>query len=299
MTTTASYSPEPTLSRRCSTETIFNAKARIIDPSWSRRCSTETIFSIQGRETDFVRDTSDTEWGSDEQGVEFEPVTDTDEPLAGDTSELSENEIITTKVVEVVVGDDGELQLADTECTDSSSDSELDLHDYWSCAHCRAPNNNPLYRYCQKCFNVRKNLFPPRPRPKHKRKASAEPADALRPLSQDSGVDSLAGSQVSAGLKRRAGSEDRLAKRSRRDSDSDAERSDGAGPVAPARRSASEPAPDACVVCVSQPKTGVFAHGRIAHICCCYTCAVKIWKRAGRCPVCNCKVSNVLRAVVM
>ncbi|XP_047530915.1 E3 ubiquitin-protein ligase Mdm2-like [Vanessa atalanta] len=259
MTTTASYSPEPTLSRRCSTETIFNSKARIIDPSWSRRCSTETIFSIQGRETDFVRDTSDTEWGSDEQGVEFEPVTDTDEPLAGDSSELSENEIITTKVVEVVVGDDGELQLADSECTDSSSDSELDLHDYWSCAHCRAPNNNPLYRYCQKCFNVRKNFFPPRPRPKrkHKRKASAEPA-CPRTLSQDSGVDSLGGSQ----------------------------------------RSASEPG-DACVVCVSQPKTGVFAHGRIAHICCCYTCAVKIWKRAGRCPVCNCRVSNVLRAVVM
>nr|XP_026488688.1 E3 ubiquitin-protein ligase Mdm2-like isoform X2 [Vanessa tameamea] len=287
---------EPTLSRRCSTETIFNSKARIIDPSWSRRCSTETIFSIQGRETDFVRDTSDTEWGSDEQGVEFEPVTDTDEPLAGDSSELSENEIITTKVVEVVVGDDGELQLADSECTDSSSDSELDLHDYWSCAHCRAPNNNPLYRYCQKCFNVRKNFFPPRPRPKrkHKRKASAEPA-CPRTLSQDSGVDSLGGSQGSADLGRRAGSEERPAKRARRDS--------GAGrpadePVAPARRSASEPG-DACVVCVSQPKTGVFAHGRIAHICCCYTCAVKIWKRAGRCPVCNCRVSNVLRAVVM
>ncbi|XP_046978137.1 E3 ubiquitin-protein ligase Mdm2-like isoform X3 [Vanessa cardui] len=270
---------EPTLSRRCSTETIFNSKARIIDPSWSRRCSTETIFSIQGRETDFVRDTSDTEWGSDGQGVEFEPVTDTDEPLAGDSSELSENEIITTKVVEVVVGDDGELQLADAEGTDSSSDSELDLHDYWSCAHCRAPNNNPLYRYCQKCFNVRKNFFPPRPRPKrkHKRKASEELA-CPRTLSQDSGVDSLGGSQGSAGP------EERPAKRARLESGADG---------------AAGPAGDACVVCVSQPKTGVFAHGRIAHICCCYTCAVKIWKRAGRCPVCNCKVSNVLRAVVM
>lgn len=37
---------------------------------------------------DFVRDTSDTEWCSDEQGVEFEPVTEPEEEGAfiGDTS---------------------------------------------------------------------------------------------------------------------------------------------------------------------------------------------------------------------
>lgn len=54
-----------------------------------------------------------------------------------------------------------------------------------------------------------------------------------------------------------------------------------------------------CIVCVSEPKSGVFVHGRIAHICCCYKCAVKVWCKAKRCPVCNCRVSNVLRAVVM
>lgn len=54
-----------------------------------------------------------------------------------------------------------------------------------------------------------------------------------------------------------------------------------------------------CVICITEPKSGVFVHGRIAHICCCYKCAVKVWAKAKRCPICNCKVSNVLKAVVM
>lgn len=56
---------------------------------------------------------------------------------------------------------------------------------------------------------------------------------------------------------------------------------------------------DLCVICISEPKSGVFVHGRIAHICCCYKCAVKVWAKAKRCPICNCRVSNVLKAVVM
>ncbi|GBP54098.1 Mariner Mos1 transposase [Eumeta japonica] len=44
-----------------------------------------------------------------------------------------------------------------------------------------------------------------------------------------------------------------------------------------------------CIVCFTKPKSGVFVHGRIAHICCCYKCAVKIWTQLKRCPVCNSK----------
>ncbi|VVC87092.1 unnamed protein product [Leptidea sinapis] len=124
--------------------------------SCSRRCSTETIFSIQGKETDFVRDTSDTEWYSSDFG-ELEPVSSEPEdeaPFTADT-DTTDNEIISTKVIEVSVGDDGELQFADSEQTDSEgSDSEMDLYDYWLCAQCRAENNNPLYRYCEKCFKT-------------------------------------------------------------------------------------------------------------------------------------------------
>ncbi|CAK1541932.1 unnamed protein product [Leptosia nina] len=346
--------------------------------SWSRRCSTETIFSIQGKETDFVRDTSDTEFGSDADR-EFEPVTEPEVEglLSGASSGHSDSEIISTKVIEVSVGDDGELQLADSEeTTNDGSDTEIDLHDYWLCAQCRAENNNPLYRYCQKCFKVRKDFFPPRPkrktrrhnrfetntsRPRSQQSDSApEPApDSLpeppsradqanapervpRTLSQDSGVESAFNSQelsqdtaksdslnviLGRKLKRRAESADRNEKRvkigySESDSDSDTDKSDEVKPIV---KTVSDPAltvdsidvalskkalvntlkekleakDDLCIVCYSEPKSGVFVHGRIAHICCCYKCAVKVWAKAKRCPICNCKVSNVLKAVVM
>ncbi|XP_059045638.1 E3 ubiquitin-protein ligase Mdm2-like [Achroia grisella] len=64
-------------------------------------------------------------------------------------------------------------------------------------------------------------------------------------------------------------------------------------------RSKDDDSKDLCIICYVRPKSGVFAHGRVAHICCCYKCAVKVWSTSKRCPVCNCKVSNVLRAVVM
>ncbi|CAG4928786.1 unnamed protein product [Colias eurytheme] len=352
------------------------------EPSWSRRCSTETIFSIQGKETDFVRDTSDTELGSDAER-EFEPATESEDdgPIGCESSGQSDNEIITTKVIEVSVGDDGELQFADSEQTDSDgSDSEMDLYDYWLCAQCRAENNNPLYRYCEKCFKVRKNFFPPRPKRKSRRNNrldtdlqtfsqesgisaktvpdtdilpvkehlpdsqsvpdtypiqdtdTADPERFARTLSQDSGVESAFNSQESCQervksvpnvilgrRKRRADSVDRNNKRIRTDytdSESDASVAD----VQPIVKMVSDPAltidnnilptdvllkdkleakDDMCIVCFAEPKSGVFVHGRIAHICCCYKCAVKVWAKAKRCPVCNCKVSNVLKAVVM
>lgn len=53
-----------------------------------------------------------------------------------------------------------------------------------------------------------------------------------------------------------------------------------------------------CIICLSQPKNGVFVHSRFLHSCCCYKCAVKIWTKCKRCPVCNCKVKNVMKLYV-
>ncbi|KPJ05115.1 E3 ubiquitin-protein ligase Mdm2 [Papilio xuthus] len=393
---------------------------------------------------DIVRDTSDTEWASseEERDVEYEPVTEPedDAPLSWQSSSGSDNEIITTKVIEVSMRDDGDLVFADSEQTESNgSDSEIDLHDYWYCAQCLARNNNPLYRYCEKCFKtspqlellpqsidlqigpitsgngllqeispdydkgsypvmiglnivmsangwrknnskfvkVRKNFFPPRPKRKHKRNSlerdntridpdintkdedivvSRIDSDNMARLSQDSGVESLGiisassqelGPSEGVGLsadnevksetslsqnvilnrrKRRAESADRRDKRMKVDySDSESD-SDSETKVKPLVKMVSDPSlsiqeidsvklskkaiinsikenldgdDNMCIICFSKPKSGVFVHGRIAHICCCYNCAVKVWAKAKRCPVCNCKVSNVLKAVVM
>ena len=50
-----------------------------------------------------------------------------------------------------------------------------------------------------------------------------------------------------------------------------------------------------CITCEFEEKSAVFVHGRVAHICCCYKCALKVWARTKRCPLCNRKVSNVLQ----
>lgn len=50
-----------------------------------------------------------------------------------------------------------------------------------------------------------------------------------------------------------------------------------------------------CIICNISPKNGIFLHGKIAHMCCCYKCAMKTWRISKRCPICNCKVKNVVK----
>lgn len=53
-----------------------------------------------------------------------------------------------------------------------------------------------------------------------------------------------------------------------------------------------------CIICVSEPKDSAFVHARSLHISCCYKCAIKVWNKKKRCPICNCKVKNVLKCYV-
>lgn len=63
-----------------------------------------------------------------------------------------------------------------------------------------------------------------------------------------------------------------------------------------AKRCASLPAhKELCIMCNENPKNSIFLHGRIAHMCCCYKCAMRTWGMNKRCPVCNCKVRNVVK----
>lgn len=53
-----------------------------------------------------------------------------------------------------------------------------------------------------------------------------------------------------------------------------------------------------CIICVNAPKDSAFVHTRTVHISCCYRCAIKVWNKKKRCPICNCKVKNVLKCYV-
>lgn len=45
--------------------------------------------------------------------------------------------------------------LADTEESDGPTDVELGRADYWTCVKCKNRQNNPMYRYCEKCYQVK------------------------------------------------------------------------------------------------------------------------------------------------
>lgn len=158
-------------------------------------------------------------------------------------------------------------------------------------------------------------MFPPRPKRRKGKKCDKRPGQGSRPLSPDSGVAStlsqeLQSSQLTNTDTLNINSDDR--DRVRSDSELEPEAKRRRVQVEPLVKAMSDPAvmldtaaaddgraSELCIMCCSEPKSGVFVHGRIAHICCCYKCALKVWSTVKRCPVCNCKVNNVLRAVVM
>lgn len=53
-----------------------------------------------------------------------------------------------------------------------------------------------------------------------------------------------------------------------------------------------------CRFCMVNPKNGVFVHNKCLHLCCCYKCAVKVWKKRKSCPICNGKIKSVTKLFV-
>ncbi|XP_044756085.1 uncharacterized protein LOC123314796 isoform X3 [Coccinella septempunctata] len=166
---------------------------------------TESVNSFQEVETDLVRDSSDTEhFGSEyEVEIEYEVESSSEVDLNSllDTSGDSDIEQDMFMAAAAAICDSSfEKWVTDGEDSDitSSEDTSFNRTDFWTCVKCKSPKNNPLYHYCEKCFQDRKTLFPPRPRPKKPKKSkTTEPPvelDALRSclkgLSQDSGIGS-------------------------------------------------------------------------------------------------------------
>jgi len=54
-----------------------------------------------------------------------------------------------------------------------------------------------------------------------------------------------------------------------------------------------------CNICYIMPKNGVFNHGKIGHIYCCYSCAKKLWRKSNKCPLCNVKIKFVTKMIVV
>ncbi|XP_066256843.1 E3 ubiquitin-protein ligase Mdm2-like isoform X4 [Euwallacea similis] len=170
---------------------------------------TESVCSLQAKDTDFVKDTSDTESKSssnsgDEYEVEVEY--DVDSLSENDDIEISttDSERMMLAAAAAAICDRSlEAWITDAEDSDSTSLEEPSVgrSDFSTCVQCKGENLNPLYRYCEKCFQDRKKYFPPRPRRRRRKKPqTSEPSQesvkldmlkyCLSGLSQDSGVSS-------------------------------------------------------------------------------------------------------------
>ncbi|XP_070492764.1 dentin sialophosphoprotein-like [Chironomus tepperi] len=164
--------------------------------------------SFHNQETDVCKDSTDDDFSdtsSKTEGyavldVEYEVASSSDEDNS-DNSSISSGtdeftlEAATTAFYEfnaLVNGqlldddDSDEFILADTEDdTDGSIDLELGQADYWKCVKCNNRQNNPLYRYCEKCYQVRKSLFPPRPKKLRKTRTTPNRKRKMAQPSQD------------------------------------------------------------------------------------------------------------------
>ncbi|XP_012268302.1 E3 ubiquitin-protein ligase Mdm2-like [Athalia rosae] len=352
----------------------------------------ESVYSVQDKETDYVADTSDTStntWlSSSDAGdlslhVEYEvaSLSEGPNPFDNDESSSGVSDIVTMGVLTFC---DSDLGLADNSNDSRSSvDSEIGTADYWTCVQCNTKNNNPLFRYCEKCYQIRKNFFPPRPKwRKRKRHIESEggssqisdrhPKQEL--TSADSGLGSSQDSKCSLTLdinldaitmpgNETAGSlmpenttdtvdgkcseSTPALKTNLKEKNDDRTHCDqvdvcagylntssGVGPNTDGLPSSQDDAPSTgtaasdgdtsfitnetlkhrdklreavdttrvesdsklCITCTAAPKNGAFVHGAVTHICCCYRCAVKVWSKTKRCPICNRRVTNVLKA---
>ncbi|XP_033214976.1 E3 ubiquitin-protein ligase Mdm2-like isoform X2 [Belonocnema kinseyi] len=140
----------------------------------------ESIYTVQGNETEFVQDTSDTSthsWNTDSSDddisvrLEFEVASHSEEdnPMLNATSSSDPEDIVTMGVLAALYNETDMGLADDSDDSRSTVDSEIGKADYWTCVQCNNKNNNPLFRYCEKCYQIRKNFFPPRPKWKRRR----------------------------------------------------------------------------------------------------------------------------------
>ncbi|KAK0078123.1 hypothetical protein PV325_003016 [Microctonus aethiopoides] len=329
--------------------------------------ASESIYSIQDEETEFARDTSDTStsaWISTsvhrnmELQVEYDvaSTSESENPFL-DVSSSDPEDFLAVGVSAELKNSDLDLdRVEDTDESLTSLDSEISRADYWTCIQCNTTNNNPLFRYCERCYQLRKNFFPPRPKRKKRRleaakanKTELEPSSSSSSfLSQstditlsriDSGLgssqsalsevdgDSVASSQVTVVLSQDSETVDTVDgvagtfEKNQKNNETKVIESINQRAISSMNnnelkktelgsiefinsmelmqkklKSDEENDSKFCLVCTVSPKNGAFVHGNVSHICCCYRCAIKVWKTTRHCPICQRKVTNVLKA---
>ena len=160
-------------------------------------------------------------------------------------------------------------------CSDQLKSPELKLRaDYKKCLQCRMTNTNRNYQYCSKCFTKRKSLLSYPKKCKQKSKSETKITTLSANMSSSATTSGYQSNTMTTG--------------SLQSSMSLNSPSYSGNPLTN----------DMCIMCLSSPKNCAFIHTRAVHISTCYSCAIKTWSTTKRCPICNNKASNILKAFI-
>ncbi|XP_078075857.1 E3 ubiquitin-protein ligase Mdm2 [Mustelus asterias] len=219
---------------------------------------------------------------SDKFSVEFEVESVHSEDYSDfseDSQDRSDEEIYEVAIFEAADSDEGTFI--------EEIDPEISEADYWKCSNCEELNP-PLPRHCHRCWSVRQDWLPDKPKIQQSDKEQDDGIDVpdckkppLEP--KESNCSDLISEASHCSESQETECSQPSTSGSFNSQETDKESADKGekgelntvGPL------------EACVICQARPKNGCIVHGRTGHLLACYTCAKKLKKRNKPCPLCR------------
>lgn len=204
----------------------------------------------------------------------------------------------------------------DSQCLSDDTDTEISTQDAWQCTECRK-YNNPLQRYCVRCWALRKNWYKDVPRLVHSLSVPDIPACSSLTThdeedDSDTGIDIPdCGRTVSDPVILPShstadrplppmvigkGKGPRPCGLSKDEQLSGGESQESLGMEVEVRPEAlMEP----CKLCRVRPRNGNIIHGRTAHLITCFPCARRLHKFHAPCPGCGKIIQRVIKIFIL
>ncbi|XP_009861372.2 E3 ubiquitin-protein ligase Mdm2 isoform X2 [Ciona intestinalis] len=249
----------------------------------------------------------DSEYESEDEFVEYEPV-DTDSEISDDDTEpITSDEEDTTalhRLKEFQSDDEGE-----DGTTDISIDSDIALEELWSCPECRT-RNSPKVGFCQGCWKLRGGwveggVTSQGMTSSMEQSSSYDVTDGRVTENNRSSspiVTTMPSFMTSQSLKHKLDDVEPIeAKKPHLDPADPADPTLRSETSSGSTSSMNEPSsfPGLCNICRNNPNDATMVHGNNGHQFCCFRCAKRLKRKGKSCPVCRQPIMLVLRNYIV
>lgn len=131
---------------------ICHDSSDISDSDTESQCSSVSQHSLDDGPVDTIATMEVVEY-------EVATATESEDNYSSDVSSSGTDDYVLAAFAQAVADNSSATEfaiLADTEESDnqSSYDSDFAPADYWKCVKCNNKQNNPMYRYCERCYQV-------------------------------------------------------------------------------------------------------------------------------------------------